>query len=282
MKKLKSFHPLTIFIYYVFLLGILMFEMNPFFVCIAFLGAISMGLKIDINLKKRDFVFYIVFFIVASCINPIFYHNGSTVLFYISGKRITLEALIYGIITSSMLLTVLITCREMSLILSSDKVLYLLGKVSLKASLIVSMTLRFIPLFRRQAGKIRESQKMLGLYRDNTFFDKVKAEITVFSATTSWALEHSVETSDSIRGRGYGITRRTHYSIFKIKITDVVLMAVMIILMSYILYAVSTGSLRIIYYPNVVLPKTGLVNIIAYVSYALMVFIFPMMVNADE
>ena len=94
--------------------------------------------------------------------NPIFVHNGETILFFMNDNPVTLEAFIYGGAASLMIVSVLLWCRCYSAVLTTDKFLYLFGKVIPKLGLILSMAFRFIPLFKYQIRKINQSQKTIG------------------------------------------------------------------------------------------------------------------------
>lgn len=82
-----------------------------------------------------------------SLANPLFIHNGETVLFFMNDNPITLEAIIYGGVSSLMIVGVLLWCRCYGAILTTDKFLYLFGRLIPKLGLILSMAFRFIPLF---------------------------------------------------------------------------------------------------------------------------------------
>lgn len=83
-------------------------------------------------------------------------------------------------------------------------------------SLILSMVLRFVPKFKNQIVKISNTQKCIG--RDVTngnMLMKAKHGMKILSIMTTWALENSVETADSMKSRGYGLRGRNNFSIYR-------------------------------------------------------------------
>ena len=84
--------------------------------------------------------------------------------------------------------------------------MYLFGRVIPALSLVLSMTLRFVPLFRRQLEVVRQAQFCIG--RDascGSVWQRVRRAVTIFSIMVTWALENAIETADSMKSRGYGL-----------------------------------------------------------------------------
>ena len=75
------------------------------------------------------------------------------------------------------------------------------------------MTFRFVPKFKEQVQEVSNAQKSMG--RDSSegsVFARVKNSIRILSAVITWSLENAIDTSDSMKSRGYGLTGRTAYS----------------------------------------------------------------------
>jgi energy-coupling factor transport system permease protein len=67
------------------------------------------------------------------------------------------------------------------------------------------MSLRLIPRMKRRVIAIASAQKTIG----NDVFAgglkvRLKNGIKILSALTTWSLENSIETADSMNARGYG------------------------------------------------------------------------------
>lgn len=163
MKAFGNYHPAALMIYFLSVLLVAMFVSNPVLQILAMLG----GILFCIMLQRRSEIggnigFYVPMFFLIAVTNPLFSHNGVTPLFFLNGNPVTLEAFIYGIAIAVMVTGVMMWCKCYSEIMTSDKFLYLFGKAIPKLSLILSMTLRFIPMFKRQMHKVNRAQRLWG------------------------------------------------------------------------------------------------------------------------
>lgn len=271
MDKFDKYNPIVIFIYFLVVTSITIFCFNPIIILISLLGAIIYFNLISKNLRLQ--LLYFLFFIIIAFINPIFSHNGSTVLIVINDSPITLEAIIYGIFTSLMIITVLYWFHSFNEIMTSDKLLYLFNKISPKFSLVLSMAFRYVPLFNKQSNKIKQTQIALGLYKDGNIISRFIGGLRIFSVMITWALENGIITADSMSARGYGIGRRTSYSIFKIRLKDVIMLFLIIVLTSLITISIVSNEMTFTFYPNIIFPKLTVCGIIGYIAYAIIVLI---------
>ena len=278
MKRTDHIHPLTLVVYYVTVLFFICFEMHPVTAVTGLCCVLcsSKWMETDnIFGKIRQLCFI---FIVAALLNPLFYHNGATPLFYINGKPITAEASIYGLVMGITVLSVLFLCMQFQQIFTSEKILYLVGKISPKSALILSMSLRMIPMYQMQFRKIKEVQKSLGAYGEGTLFDICKENLEVFSATITWALEHSMETADAMRARGYGTGKRTYFMIFRMKKMDVFLCILQGIMVLGILLCKARGWMQVYYYPYFEIKASILEQIAVNAFFAGMVLAVPFVI----
>ena len=80
-----------------------------------------------------ELVFFFFMFIIMAVTNPIFVHNGETILFFMNDNPVTLEALIYGAMASLMIVGVMLWCRCYSDILTTDKFFIFIRKSNTQA-----------------------------------------------------------------------------------------------------------------------------------------------------
>ena len=211
--------------------------------------------------------------IVGAALNPLFMHNGVTVLFVLNDNPITLEAALFGLSSGIMIAAVLMWFASFNQIMTSDKLLYIFGSVSPKVALILSMTLRYIPLYKQQIRKINNAQKAMGLYKDENLIDKLKGGIRIFSVMVTWALENGVITADSMTARGYGIGRRSRFAIFKWEKQDYALLGVSLALLIVAGVAGATGRFSIEWYPAIVPAEGGIIAAISFAAYLILCLI---------
>lgn len=89
--------------------------------------------------------------LLTAILNPIFNHKGLTVLFYLKRNPVTLESVAYGAASGVMLGSVLLIFSCFNRIITDDKILYLFGRIIPSLAVVLSMALRFVPLFTTQA-----------------------------------------------------------------------------------------------------------------------------------
>ena len=114
-------------------------------------------------------------------------------------------------------------------IMTTDKFIYLFGKLIPALSLILSMAFRFVPRFLGQLKFIRNGQKAMGKdISEGKLFDRIHAGLNMLSILITWALENAIETSDSMRSRGYGLKGRSAFSIYHFTRKDKYVFGIMI------------------------------------------------------
>ena len=271
MRSFEDINPLILFLYYMIVVLIVMFADNPIIFFISFMCAVIYYFLKNGRSNKGMHMYTLGLFVVMAVINPLVSHNGVTILFFMNDNPITLEACIYGLHTSLMIVAVLYWCYSFSQIMTSDKLLYIFGLFSTKLALMISMALRYIPLFNAQRKKVKQAQIAMGMYKDDNIIDNFKANVRVFSIMITWALENGIITAESMENRGYGIGKRSHFSNFKIRKTDVLLLVVSISLGALIFYGM--GNMKYVYYPEVIIPEFSERHLLYYIAYGVLAFI---------
>ena len=208
MNEFAKYHPLINFIYFTAVIVFSMIFVHP--ICLVTSLLCSAIYSIILNGKKalKFIVMLLPLMLISALINPAFNHEGVTVIAYLpSGNPLTLESILYGIVAASMVATVICWFSCFNKIMTSDKFIYLFGRIIPSLSLILSMTFRFVPKFKEQVQEVSNAQKSMG--RDTSegaVFVRVKNSIRILSAVISWSLEYAIDTSDSMISRGYGLT----------------------------------------------------------------------------
>ena len=219
----ESYHPLVSFLYFGLVIAFSISYSHPLAQCIALTGAIVYEVSVH---PKQSLLFILKFclpmLLLTAFINPAFNHEGKTFLLYFpNGNPLTLESVLYGLSAGCMLTTVLLWFSAFNRVMTSDKFIYLFGKIIPALSLILSMTLRFVPKFKTQLQVVTDAQRSIG--RDvssGSVFSRVKTAIVIFSIMITWALENAIETADSMKSRGYGLKGRTAFTIYRLDERD--------------------------------------------------------------
>ena len=250
----SGYHPIINFLYYALVLLLSMCLMHPVYLLISLIGALTY----DIYLKGRKAVRFAVMGLLpmaalAALVNPAFNHEGATILTYLpSGNPLTMESMFYGVAAAVMLASVVLWFSSYNEIMSSDKFVYLFGRMIPALSLVLSMALRFIPKFKSQMDVVAEAQSCIGRdTKTGSVIRRVSNAIKIFSIMVTWSLENAIETADSMRSRGYGLPGRTAFSIYRFDDRDKNVLAWLIFCGAYLISGWMAGGTYFRYYPTV-------------------------------
>ena len=252
----SGYHPTINFLYFALVLLFSMCLMHPVYLLISLTGALTY----DIYLKGRKAARFAVMGLLpmavfAALVNPAFNHEGATILTYLpSGNPLTLESMLYGIAAAVMLASVVLWFSSYNEVMTSDKFVYLFGRVIPALSLVLSMSLRFIPKFKAQMQTVSEAQACIGRDTKNgSVFQRVGNAVKIFSIMVTWSLENAIETADSMRARGYGLPGRSSYTAFRMDGFNVALLVVMAALGGLTLVSLALGAGVTRYFPGIAL-----------------------------
>ena len=275
MKAFDGYHPTVLLVYFCSVLLVAMFVTNPVMQFSALLGGILFcGMLLGRRALPGNIAFYLSMFVLVAITNPLFSHNGVTPLFFLNGNPVTLEAFVYGAAIGVTVIGVMLWCRSLGEIMTSDKLLRLFGRVLPKFSLILSMALRFIPLFRRQLRRVSRAQRAMGLYSSRGYVDRLRGALRVFTAMVAWSLENSVETAASMRARGYGTAKRSSFRLTKFEKSDLILTAILVLTAAIAFICAILGAVSASYSPSIqIAPVSGGRNIAGLAAYNAMLWV---------
>ena len=251
--RYADYHPLVNFLYFSLVIGFSMALSHPLAQGISLICALLYGVQTE---GSKAVLFSLKWclpmFLLTAIINPAFSHEGVTILLYFpSGNPLTLESLLYGLSAGLMLATVLLWFVNFNRVITSDKFIYLFGRIIPGLSLVLSMTLRFIPKFKTQMGAVVDAQKCIG--RDisqGSLWQRMKIGITVLSIMITWSLENAIETADSMKSRGYGLKGRTAFSIYQFDERDKMAMIFLIFCGLFLISGTMSNAFGFQYFPR--------------------------------
>jgi ABC-type cobalt transport system, permease component CbiQ and related transporters len=265
-----GYHPLINFIYFTTMLLFGMLFLHPVMQIIALVSASVYA----ILLRGRDAVrfqllFMLPLLLAAALLNPAFNHAGVTILFYLkSGNPVTLESILYGISSAGMFVTVLVWFSCYNAVMTSDKFIYLFGRLIPALSLILSMVLRFVPRYQNQIKRISYAQRSIGKdVTQGSLLRRARNGLTILSIMTTWALENAIETADSMKSRGYGLPGRTSYSLYRFDNRDKGFMAIMLCLIAVVILGEVNGENTMRFFPSIKIAEVTPFSILVYAAY---------------
>lgn len=280
----SSYHPLINFLYFGLVFVFSMVFTHPVCLVISLVCALAYSIYLSGRKAVRfSLLAMLPMFIIAALVNPAFSHEGGTILTYLpSGNPLTLESIIYGLSTAAMLVAVIVWFSCYNAVMTSDKFVFLFGRVIPAMSLLLSMTLRFIPKFKTQIRVVTNAQKCVGRDASNgSLLRRAKNGLTILSIMITWALENAIETADSMKSRGYGLPGRTAFSIYRFDTRDRAALVFLLLCGVYIIAGAVMGGLTWRYYPTIKGVTLGGGPVGLYIVY-LALCIFPVVINLME
>ena len=280
----SAFHPFVNFLYFALVIGFSVVFMHPVFLGVSLICSGTYSLYLNGRKAYRmGLMFLLPLLLLTAILNPLFNHQGATILAYLpNGNPVTLESIVYGIAAAVMLITVIAWFSCFNAVITSDKFTYLFGRIIPALSLVLSMALRFVPRFREQLKIITNAQRGIGKdVSSGNIIQKAKNGIKILSILVTWALENAIETADSMKGRGYGLPGRTAFSIFRFTQRDGFAMLYIIVCISIIIMGVMTGAYHFRYFPTIRGEWDGIGTVVVFVAYFAL-GAFPMILNLKE
>lgn len=251
MNEFKSYHPSVGFIYFSAITVLSAVVMHPVciaeaFVCAFIYSAMLGGRKaVLFNLRLMPL------FAAAVFVNTLFNHEGATIIaYYPSGNPLTAEALFYGIASAAMLVSVIMWFSCFGEVMTSDKLICLFGRAAPSLSLILSMTLRFIPRLRQYFREASNARKCVGTEQSgNKAVSRIRNSFSVFSAVFARAAENASVTADSMKCRGFGLPKRTSFTIYTYTLRDLAATAAVVLCAAAVVFCKLSGAVAWAYFP---------------------------------
>ena len=262
-----EFHPVVNLCFFAATVGMSMFLMHPVFLTISILcaGCYLWHLQGGRGLLRQT-CYLLPVLLFTAILNPLFNHEGSAVLFILrNGDPITLEAVCFGLCSAALMAASIIWFNCCNAVFTADKTIYLFGRIIPSLSLLISMTLRFVPRFKEHLQATMQVQK--AMQPPQSRFDTLKQALVSFSATVSWAMEQSIVTADSMKSRGYGTADRTTYAICRFERRDALTIGAIVLLSAGTLIPWLTGWVSWNFYPAMTCELLGIRQMISYLSF---------------
>lgn len=273
MRYFENLHPICILIYFVAVIGLTLVCFHPVMMVVSLMGAFSFLLRLKGGKGAgQQFRFVIPMFLLVAVANPLINHRGVTLLGMFLNQWITLEAIAYGITAGLSLAALILWFGCYSEVMTSEKFLYLFGKIAPSSALLISMALQLAPKLNRQLTEIKESQEMLRPAKKN-FAGKLGTAIRHTSTLVGWSLEGAVEQTDSMKARGYGLKRRTTFHLFHFDSRDFRFLCGVLMLSGVCVIARAFGHGHMEFYPRMDAVITGESGIVLYFLFGVLAFL---------
>ncbi|MGN0382974.1 MAG: energy-coupling factor transporter transmembrane component T [Eubacterium sp.] len=269
----NTWHPIVNLIYFIFVIAFTIVLMNPICIIISLLIAFANCVLLKgIKYVLRNMLLLLPLFLITILINPLFCHEGMTIINYFpDGNPLTLESIYYGVAMATMFITVILWFMCINEVFTSDKIMYLFGRILPTFSILLTMTLRFVPRLVKHIKEVEKARKnILQIKYKNNIIGNIKKALEILSITITWAMDDAIDTADSMKSRAYGIGKRTSYSIYDFDKRNRRCLLIMIFMIALIIYNISKGALNFYYYPTVKGNCSDIYSVITLLVYTIL------------
>ena len=230
--------------------------------------------------------------LVLAVANPIFVASGSTELLRVGSRAVYLEAVAYGACQGLLLVNALACFANAADVLTSDKVMGLLGNAVPTVALMCSMTCRLVPQFVARGREVGATSRACtcaaaptsvggslgtgpddpkngssGPVPNDPRRGRLREGMRLSTVLLGWGLEDSLATADAMRARGWGAgARRSTYRRQRFRGTDAAALAVVLALAASSAAAAWVACASWSFYPTL----GGLSPWPSYLPYALL------------
>lgn len=248
MDSFTEFHPIVNLAYFVSVIGFTIFHMHPVCLMIAVISSTVYAVCLNGRKKVRFSIrFLLPVCVFAVIVNIAFNHAGMTILTYgPMGNPITLESIRYGIFAACLLAAAVQWFACWNSIMTSDKIVYLFGRILPRASLLLTLALGFVPRLKRQTQDVRDAKRTM---RDSEKSSGIANAADTISRVLSRALDDAVYLSESMKSRGYGLGRRTSFHTYRWRRRDTAMLLVIAALAAVLIGAMASGTLFWQFFP---------------------------------
>lgn len=278
--RFDSYHPMINFIYFAAAIVCAVSFRHPVFLGISYGAAFCYSVKLN---GKRSLIFNICL-IPLIFIYALYYsyynHFGITNLrANFIGNKITLEALAVGCVRGVTAASVLMIFSCIFAVVSSDKVVYLLGRISPRLSLFLSILLRFVPRVKQRGRHIELSRRGIGKgCGQGNLWQRALHTCSFLSILITWTLEDFVESAASMKCRGYSLKGRTAFSIYRFDNRDRSFVLALFFCLTVTGAAAALNQTTMIYQPEIIVNRITPVSFFFYGAYGLFLLL-PMLLQ---
>ena len=268
--KFDSYHPAINFIFFSSVLFFAFCFTQPVFLLLsylcAFLYSCYLGKWKALLLDAAALIFVVLYALYYAS----YTHFGVTQLaLNWLDNSITLESLCGGLIQGMHVSTALMWFYCTIKIVSSDKVMYLLGKIWPKLSLFFSIFLRAVPQITERFRRVNRAQTAIGrgIGQGNILRQLINL-LRVCSIVITWSLESIVDSAASMKIRGYSLKGRTAFSLYRFDNRDRAVVIVMFACLVAVAMAIMLDQTIMYIDPELVLLPITWVSMLFYSIYA--------------
>lgn len=263
-------HPAVNLVYFATVIAGTIGFHHPVFLAISFLSACAYSIWRN---RGKAVVFNLCMLPLAAAFAVYYssyHHFGITVLQQnLIGNNMTMESQVYGFVLGISAAGICIWMSCVYSVFSSDKMVYLFGKVSPRLSLFLAILLRMVPRIKKEAKRINMAQQGIGKgIGQGNLWQRIKNGIRIFSMLITWIIDSLMTASDAMRSRGSSLRGRTAFSIYRFDNRDRAYVIGMFFCITLTMMAVVLGMTDMTYDPRIIWKPVTPLTVFFYIGYS--------------
>lgn len=268
--EFARYHPAINLLYFTAVLtGTILFR-QPVFLCLSYVCAFLYLLKLRGLRALIPGLGLLPLALLYALWYGSYHHFGLTVLgVNFIGNQVTLESFLCGGTWAMVCVAAVLWMGCVHAVFTTDKIVYLLGRVSPHLSLYLSILLRTVPRLNKQRQRIELAQRGIGRGKgQGNIFQRMRNALRRGSILLTWLIEGIVTTSDSMRCRGCSLRGRTAYSLYRFDGRDRTFVIGLCSLICVLLMALLLDQTMIRFAPQVVMMPITPMSCLFYTAWA--------------
>ena len=275
--EFARYHPAINLLYFTAVLtGTILFR-QPVFLCLSYVCAFLYLLKLRGLRALIPGLGLLPLALLYALWYGSYHHFGLTVLgVNFIGNQVTLESFLCGGTWAMVCVAAVLWMGCVHAVFTTDKIVYLLGRVSPHLSLYLSILLRTVPRLNKQRQRIELAQRGIGRGKgQGNIFQRMRNALRRASILLTWLIEGIVTTSDSMRCRGCSLRGRTAYSLYRFDGRDRSFVIGLCSLVCVLLMALLLDQTMIRFAPQVVMMPITPMSCLFYAAWAALCLLPP-------
>lgn len=251
--RFKEYHILTVFTLFLALMVGIFLSDNSMLIMSIFIVIFYLAYKAS-KIKKmwKMFIVSIPFLILIIFLNILVSNSGRIILFKVLNVRITLEALLSGIILYLKLYVTFSLFIVFEVMVDSDKAVSYFSQKLPKSTLLLMIGFKLIPGLKKRFNDLVNIYELRGVnfHREGSK-DKLIGYIPVMSVLLEDSLEGSFEIGEAAYVRGFLCGKKTVYDVQRIHKRDILLISSLFCFLSIIIISSILGFFKFDLYNGV-------------------------------
>jgi len=267
--RFDSYHPFLNLLFFATVIAFTIWWTHPAFLAVSYACAFVYSIKLR---GPRALILNVALIVFALLWGVWFAANthfgitmlGSTVI----GNNITLESLLFGIVQGFMLASVAMWFSCVFVVFTTDKVVYLLGRVSPRLALMLAIVLRAVPVVANRSKRIGVAQRGMGMgVGQGLIHRRIAHAVHHISALITWSIDRFTEMAESMKSRGSRLRGRTAFSLYRFDNRDRSLTLFMVALITVCGVSIAFGQPFMLYSPEIVMNRLTVATVVFLVAY---------------